>query len=300
MFRIFFFGTSEFAVPSLRALAADSRFSIVGVVTQPDRPVGRHATITPPPVKQAAQEHNLPIFQPEKLKELQTSEAFLSSTADRPDAFVVVSYGKILPQWLLDIPKQGCVNVHGSLLPAWRGPSPIHAAIVAGDKTSGVSIMKLDAEMDHGPLLRTAEEPIQAADTTGALHDRLATLGSTILPDTLADYLAGNLAPTEQNHAEATYCKILTRDDGKIDWNQPASTIDRLVRGMYPWPGTWFMHEEKRIKVLDAKMGIPTTAAPGTMWIEDRHCFVACGDGQSIELLTIQHAGKQAQKAVQS
>lgn len=296
MFRIVFFGTSEFAVPSLRALAADPRFSILAVVTQPDRPVGRHATITPPAVKIAAE--GLPVFQPEKLKELQTDPAFQSVIQDRPDAFVVVSYGKILPQWLLDIPTHGCINVHGSVLPRWRGPSPIHAAIVAGDEKSGVTIMKLDADMDHGPILRTLEEPIRLDDTAGSLHDRLADLGGHILPDTLSDYLRGNLEPTEQDHADATYCKILTRDDGKIDWTQSAQDIERRVRGLYPWPGTWFMHDNKRIKLLQATLGDASDKQPGTIYTVDKRVFAACGDNMSLEILTIQPEGKKTMSAM--
>jgi methionyl-tRNA formyltransferase len=305
MFRIVFFGTSEFAVPSLRALAADPRFSVIAIVTQPDRPVGRHATITPPAVKTALsvipdaaeRRSGIPIFQPEKLKELQTNPDFQSLVQDPPDAFVVVSYGKILPPWLLDIPKQGCLNVHGSVLPRWRGPSPIHAAIVAGDEKSGVTIMKLDAEMDHGPILGITEEPIRLDDTAGSLHDRLADLGGHVLPDTLADYLDGKLQPIEQDHPAATYCKILTRDDGKIDWTKPAIEIERMVRGLYPWPGTWFMHDEKRMKVLDAKLGDATNEIPGTVFQTNKQVFVACGDKTSLELVTIQPEGKKAMNA---
>lgn len=249
MYKIIFFGTSEFAVPSLDALFHDSRFMISAVVTQPDRPVGRHATLTPPPVKLAASRLGITqILQPEKISELQATTYQLQA-----DAFVVVSYGKILPQWLLDLPKHGAVNVHGSLLPRWRGASPIQATIAAGDETTGVTIMKLDAEMDHGPILAQAEEKILTTDTGGALHDRLAILGAKILPNTLAEYLDDKITPTEQDHAHATSCKILTREDGRLDFSKPAPEIERLVRAYNPWPGTWMEVERKRMKILSVR-----------------------------------------------
>ena len=179
-YRLIFFGTSDFAVPSLNALAKDGRFEITGVVTQPDRPVGRHATLTPPAIKKAAVDLGInEIHQPEKLKD-ESFQSWIKEVGPACDAFVVVSYGKILPQWLLDLPKQGIVNVHGSLLPRWRGPSPIQAAIAAGDTVSGITIMKIDAEMDHGPLLAIKETPIKPEDTGGSLRDRLASLGAEI------------------------------------------------------------------------------------------------------------------------
>ncbi|MBU1349211.1 methionyl-tRNA formyltransferase, partial [Patescibacteria group bacterium] len=155
MKHILFLGTSEFAVPSLNALIDDGRFDVIGVVTQPDRPVGRHAVVTPPPVKTLAVARDIPVFQPEKVKDLKDDATFQTLFDPRPDAFVVVSYGKILPQWFLDLPTKGIVNVHGSLLPRWRGASPIQAAIAAGDAISGVTVMNIDAELDHGPLLAT-------------------------------------------------------------------------------------------------------------------------------------------------
>lgn len=250
MAKIIFFGTSEFAVPSLEALSRDSRFEIAAVVTQPDRPVGRHATVTPPPVKLAAQRLGIStILQPEKISELQAASYQL-----QVDAFVVVSYGKILPQWLLDFPKHGAVNVHGSLLPRWRGASPIQAATAAGDEKTGVTIMKLDAEMDHGPILAQAEEKILATDTGGSLHDRLAILGAKTLPDILAGTLDGNIAPKEQDHALATSCKTLTREDGRLDFTKPAQEIERLVRAYDPWPGTWTEVEGKRMKILSVRV----------------------------------------------
>lgn len=291
MYRILFLGTSEFAVPSLRALVSDKRFSVLGVVTQPDRPVGRHAIMTAPPIKTVAQELGLTVFQPETIKELEADSAFQSLVSDRPDVFVVVSYGKILPQRFLDIPTKGCVNVHGSLLPRWRGAAPIQAAIAAGDTKSGVTVMQLDAELDHGAILGAAEEAITSQDTGATLHDRLAELGGTILPDILAGYLDGSVIPTEQNHSQATFCKTMSRDDGKIDWNKSAEEIERMVRAYTPWPGTWTEHDGKRLKIYSVKIGSTATESAGTFFMYDKKPQIACGNGTSIELVTIQREG---------
>jgi methionyl-tRNA formyltransferase len=295
MYKIIFFGTSDFAVPSLKALLGDPRFEVAAIVTQPDRPVGRHAVLTAPPVKMCAMTHGvMNIKQPEKLSELQA----ISDELKTVDAFVVVSYGKILPQWLLDHPKRGVINVHGSLLPRWRGASPLQAAIAAGDKKTGVTIMKLDAEMDHGPIIATAEEKISLTDTGEALHDRLADLGAHLLVSVLADYLDGNIELAEQDHAKATYCKILTRDDGKIDWTRSGEEIERLVRAYHPWPGTWMEADGKRIKILESRVApvIPTsteTDQPGTRLLCNGEPCVTCGDGTVLQILKLQSEGKK-------
>lgn len=292
MHRIIFLGTSEFAVPSLRALLSDGRFDVIGIVTRPDRPVGRHAVMTPSPVKVLAVEKGIPVFQPEKIKELKDDASFQKLLDPRPGAFVVVSYGKILPQWFLDIPVKGIVNVHGSLLPRWRGASPIHAAIAAGDKTSGVTIMNIDAEMDHGPILTMEEEPISDTDTGASLRDRLAEHGAKVLPDVLAEYLDGEIQPREQDHDLATYCKILTRDDGKIDWIKPSDEIERLVRAYAPWPGTWTEFDGKRLKILAARVGpSDETKQPGERFVLDGIPYVSCGGGTTLELTTVQPEG---------
>lgn len=291
MYRILFLGTSEFAVPSLRALVSDKRFSVLGVVTQPDRPVGRHAIMTAPPIKTVAQELGLTVFQPETIKELEANSAFQSLVSDRPDVFVVVSYGKILPQRFLDIPTKGCVNVHGSLLPRWRGAAPIQAAIAAGDTKSGVTVMQLDAELDHGAIIGTAEEPIRPDDTGAALHDRLAELGSVIVADQLTGYLDGSITPQEQDHSQATFCKTMSRDDGKIDWNKSAEEIERMVRAYTPWPGTWTEYEGKRLKIHKVAIGPKTENEPGAFFGAERAMYVTCGNGTSVELMTIQREG---------
>lgn len=210
------------------------------------------------------------------------------------DVCVVVSYGKIFPQWLLDLPRKGCVNVHGSLLPRWRGPSPIQAAIAAGDEKTGVTIMQLDAEMDHGPLLAVAEERIRPDDTGGSLHDRLAALGGKLLPETIAAYLEGKLTPFEQDHSRATICKLLIRADGKIDWTKNAEKIERLVRAYHPWPGTWTNVNGQSIKILSARVGaVEVTKQPGEWFIRNDATYVACGQGTALEITSVQPEGKK-------
>ncbi len=295
--RLLFFGTSDFATPSLTALARDGRFEIVGIVTQPDRPVGRHAELTPPPIKQAAMKLGFDtIMQPEKIKD-ETFQEWIKEIGPTCDAFVVVSYGKILPQWLLDLPRCGVVNVHGSLLPRWRGASPIQSAIAAGDETSGVTIMKIDALMDHGPILVQATEKIHHDDIGDTLHDRLAELGGQALPDALAGYLDGTITSQEQNHELATPCKTLNRDDGKIDWTKSAEEIERLIRAYNPWPGTWTEWNGKRLKIAKAVITTITTNQEentfGIFISDDRRLIAHCGNNTVLELLEIQPEGKQ-------
>lgn len=293
MHNVVFFGTSDFAVPSLKALAADPRFHVIGVVTQPDRPVGRHAQLTASPVKNAAAWLGLSeIRQPEKMKDTDFQD-WIRRIGPSCDAFVVVSYGKILPQWLLDLPKRGVINVHGSLLPRWRGASPIQAAIAAGDSMTGVTIMKLDAEMDHGPIIATSEEKIFSTDTGGSLHDRLADLGANLLISVLSDYLDGKIEPAEQNHSLATSCNILTRDDGKIDWTKPAEAIERLVRAYNSWPGTWMDLNGKRLKILAARVGVTSEERrPGEHFISNGLPCISCANGTILEITRIQPEGK--------
>lgn len=292
MYKIIFFGTSSFAVPSLHALHQDGRFEIIGVVTQPDKPVGRHAEMTAPAVKVEAIKLGLDVKQPEKLKDDDFS-AWLKEVGPSCDAFVIVSFGRILPSWILELPKKGIVNVHGSLLPRWRGPSPIHAAIAAGDATTGVTIMKINEKMDEGPILAIEETEIAPHENTGSLHDRLAKLGAQVLPFVLAGYLDGNIVPQEQNHSIATYCKILTRDDGRIDWTKDATTIDRMVHAYHPWPGTWTMMDGKRLKVMNVEIvDGDENFKPGKAFALDGRPCIAAGDGAAVELLEVQIEGK--------
>jgi methionyl-tRNA formyltransferase len=239
MYKIVFYGTSAFAVPALRALAKDGRFSIAAVVSQPDRPVGRHAEMTQTPVKAAALELGLPVF-----TELPEQEF---------DAAVVASYGKIIPQSELDRAPHRFINIHASLLPKYRGASPIREAIKKGDAETGVTIMEMDAKMDHGPVLKIETLPIDSTDTTPTLTDKLADLGASMIGDALEGVLNGSLKPVEQDHAAATFVKLIKKEDGLID---PAVTdpalVLRLIRANDPWPGTFFMKDGKRVKIISA------------------------------------------------
>lgn len=295
-YSVVFFGTSDFAVPSLKALLADPRFEVKAIVTQPDQPVGRHQVMTAPPVKAVAQEHGLPVFQFEKIK---APEALSKLAEFKADFFVVASYGQIIPQSVLDLPKIGPINVHGSLLPRWRGASCVQAAIAAGDEESGITIMLMDALMDHGPIIAQAATKILADDTGASLHDRLADLGAQNLPDVLDRFAQGNLKAIEQDHAKATTCKLLKRDDGKIDWSKPAEDIERLVRAYNPWPSAWLEWDKKRIKILQANVpSIPNVKKnPGELCSQAGKLMVNCGDDKALEILELQPEGKKPMTA---
>jgi methionyl-tRNA formyltransferase len=248
---VVFFGTSAFAVPALVALARDARFEVIGVVTQPDRPAGRKGEITKPAMKLTAETLGLPVFQFESVKD---DASFDELKKIGGDVAVVASFGQIIPQRLLDVYPHGAVNIHGSILPEYRGASPIAAAIRDGKTETGVTIMLMDAKMDHGPILSIAKEPILPDDTSESLTVRMAMLGATVLPDVLAKYVAGEIKPIEQDHSKATGVKLLTREDGRLDLNRPAVELERLVRAMTPWPGTFFEQDGKRVKVLKARV----------------------------------------------
>ncbi|HPN15072.1 MAG TPA: methionyl-tRNA formyltransferase [bacterium] len=297
-YKIIFFGTSEFSTPSLQALIDDPRFEVTAVVTKPDQPVGRHQFLTKPPVKILAEKFNIPVYQFQKIKTPDTYQT-LSDLQQRHgiDAYVIVSYGKIIPQNILDLPKRGVINVHGSLLPKHRGASCVQAAIASGDRQTGVTVMLLDAEMDHGDILAQAETEISEAETGGQLHDRLAQMGGELLTRALVDYFENKITPQPQDHALATYCKMLTREDGKIDWNKSALEICNLIRAYNPWPGTWFEWQGKRLKILKAApvdLSKNLQAPNIGQLLQDRNrLLVLCGDQKFIEILELQPEGKK-------
>ncbi len=243
--RIAFFGSPDFALPSLEALIA-SDHQIVVVVTQPDRPAGRGHVATPPPVKRFALQHNLAVLQPEKASDAESVDAL---SALEPDAFVVAAYGQILRQRLLDVPRHGTLNVHASLLPRWRGASPIAAAIVAGDDLIGVTLMEMERALDAGPMVARAESPISPHDTTGTLEPRLAEAGAALLSQWLDAWASGQLETERQDESLVTYAPQLTRADALLDWSLPAVELWRRVRGFNPWPvaHTRWHDEELRI-----------------------------------------------------
>ena len=295
MIKVIFFGTSEFAVPSLKALIEDPRFSVEGVVTQPDRAKGRRQVMTPPPIKELALAAGIKeIKQPVKLKDEDFKE-WITTVGKDADVFIVTSYGKILPQWLLDIPKKGCINVHGSLLPRWRGASPVQAAIAAGDEKSGVTVMMMDADLDHGAILSMKETAISDTDTGGRLHNRLAELGGDILVETIADYIDGKITPEEQEHSRATFCKKMTREDGRIDWNDDCHVIQRMIRAYDPWPGAWMEIDGKRLKLKAAEIR-PNDAchSPGGRYLWKNKPHIKCGGNTALELMRVQPEGKKA------
>lgn len=251
MIRTVFMGTPEFAVPSLAALLA-AGYDLVGVYTRADQPAGRGQKLAESPVKQLARAHGLLICQPDTLR---TAAAQAELAALAPDLMVVAAYGLILPQAALDLPRFGCVNVHGSLLPRHRGAAPIAAAILAGDAEAGVSIMLMDARVDTGPVLSTAALPIAADDTTGTLTGKLAALGAGLLADTLPRWLHGQIAPQPQPTEGANFAPRILKEEGRINWTEPAWRIERRVRAFQPWPGAYTYWNGQMLKVLRAEVG---------------------------------------------
>jgi methionyl-tRNA formyltransferase len=249
-YRIVFMGTPDFAVPSLQALPAAGH-DVALVLTQPDRPKGRGRRVVAPPVKKAAGYLGLPVVQAPSIR----GEALQRTLAEvKADFFIVVAFGHILTPPILALPKLGCINVHASLLPKYRGPAPIHWALISGDAVTGVSTMLIDEGLDTGDILLAVEERIGADDTTGSLHDRLAQSGAAALVRTLEMWSAGTLRPTPQVNAAATYAPLLKKSDGQIDWRKPACKIEAFIRGMTPWPGAFTFLGNQRLKFFSARV----------------------------------------------
>lgn len=294
--RVVFMGSPDFAVPSLRALDRSGKpathpYGIVGVVTQPDRPAGRGGRIAAPAVKQAALELGLPILQPVKLR---ATEAMDQLRAWAPDVIVVAAFGQILRPELLSLPPFGCVNVHGSLLPRWRGAAPVQAAILAGDSETGITIMRMDEGIDTGPMLAQRAMPIQPEDSAATLLVRLASLGADLLMEALPSYLAGELQPQPQPDNGATYAPMLKKEDGHLDFSQPAEELARRVRAFNPWPGAFFESDAGPIKVLAAHAETGR-GVPGTHVNHEKTPAIATSDGLLI-LDELQPAGKSTMR----
>jgi len=288
--RIVFFGTPEFAVPSLERLAREPDFALVLVVTQPDRPAGRGRELRAPAVKQCALRLGLPLLQPETLRDREVLDRIYSL---RPSVGVVVAYGELLPKALLDVPAHGFVNVHPSLLPKYRGASPIAAALSNGDTLTGVSIILLTPELDAGPILRQVPVPIEPDDTAGTLSQRLALVAAEILPDTVRQWVAGQIVPIPQDERAATYTRPLTKQDGKIDWTRPAVEIERRVRAMQPWPGAWTLLQGKQLRILRVRVAVPPSwLEPGCLLATKTALYVGTGSG-ALVLETVQPEGKR-------
>ncbi|MDR2305638.1 MAG: methionyl-tRNA formyltransferase [Paucimonas sp.] len=287
--RIVFAGTPEFAAEHLKALL-DSPYEVVAVYTQPDRPAGRGQKLMPSPVKQLAVAHDIPVFQPPTLR---NADAQAELAALEPDLMVVVAYGLILPQAVLDIPRLGCINSHASLLPRWRGAAPIQRAVEAGDAESGVTVMRMEAGLDTGPMLLKVITPIGAEDTGGSLHDRLASMGPGAVVQAIAGLADGSLQGEVQDDALATYAHKLNKDEARIDWNRPAVELERLVRAFNPWPVCHSTLDGESVKVLAAQLSTGQ-GAPGEILSASKDgLVVACGEG-ALSLTRLQLPGGKA------
>ncbi len=289
--RIIFAGTPPFAAAALHALA-EAGHDIALVLTQPDRPAGRGMKLTPSAVKQAALARGLPVSQPATLK---TPETQAELAAVNADVMVVAAYGLILPQAVLDLPRHGCLNIHASLLPRWRGAAPIQRAILAGDAETGITIMQMDAGLDTGAMLLKAVVPIRDTDTAASLHDTLAAAGAQAIVDALAGYDA--LVPEPQDDSQATYAAKLTKDEARLDWEQPADALARAVRAYHPAPGAWTLLDGAPLKVWLAEPAKAPGGAPGeVVRAEAGQLVVACGQG-ALALQEIQPAGSKRMSA---
>jgi methionyl-tRNA formyltransferase len=279
-------GSPDFAVPSLKALT--DVYPVVGVVTQPDREAGRGRTLVAPPVKHVALELGLPVMQPEKLR---TPEAMAQLQSWAPDLVVVAAFGQILRLAVLDLPRYGCVNVHGSLLPRWRGAAPIQAAILADDQETGITIMKMDSGVDTGPMLSQRAMPIKPDDTAGSLFERLSTLGAELLIETLPRYLTGEIQPQPQPEEGVTYASMLKKEDGLLDFTLSADELARRVRAFNPWPGAFFEWQGGLIKVHQAH-AVEGRTELGAHLIHQKSPAIGTGDGILV-LDIVQPAGKK-------
>jgi methionyl-tRNA formyltransferase len=290
--RVIFFGTPEFAVPTLRRLL-DSTHQVVAVVSQPDRPKGRGQRLVATPTKALAAEHGVPVLQPERMRD----EAFLARLRVlQPDLGVVAAYGRILTDALLAIPRLGMINVHASLLPAYRGAAPVHRAVMAGETETGVTIMRVVQELDAGPMLATIRHRIGADDTSVEVERALAELGAPLLVEVAGHFAEGTATETPQDHSRATYAPKITKADGVLDWTQPALRIHNQVRGVQPWPLASISIQGARYLLHRTQVGAETvTAAPGTIvHASGDRLEIAAGDGHAIRVLQIQPEGRRA------
>jgi methionyl-tRNA formyltransferase len=289
--RIIFMGTAQLSCASLEKLAGDKNCSVIAVVTQPDKPKGRELKLTPSPVKILAEKLNLPVLQPLKARD----EKFISEVRElKPDLIVVVAYGQILPPTILDLPKFGCLNVHTSLLPKYRGAAPIQWAIADGEAETGVTIMKMDAGLDTGPILSVRRTPILPTDDSQILHDRLAQLGAELLVETIPNYVAGKISPHPQPTTGSSYAAKIKKEDGKIDWSFPAEKIWNRLRAFTPWPGAFtFLQAEPQpqlLKIWKAQV-VEKSGMVGEILSADKTgIIVGCGEN-ALQILELQREG---------
>ena len=293
--KLVFCGTPQFAVPSLESLAA-AGFEIQLVVTQPDRPQGRGMELAEPPVKQSAHKLGLPVMQPEKIKtnaEFQTRLSVL-----QPETIIVVGYGRIIPPWMLTLPRYGNINVHASLLPKYRGAAPVQWAIARGETVTGVTTMVLNEGLDTGDILLQKEMAVLPDDTAVTLWPRLAELGADLLVETLRGLEQNRITPAPQDHANATLAPILKKEDGQIDFSRTAAEIYNRLRGFQPWPGAYTQFRGRSLKFVSAlPVKVPPESAPGTLSASRDNLYVSCGGGTILQLLTLQPEGKKTMTA---
>ena len=290
--KLIFMGTPDFAVPSLERLLADGH-TVSLVVTQPDKPVGRKQILTPPAVKVCAETHGLAVFQPNSMR---TQEAYDRLAQEQADAIIVVAYGKILPKSILDLTPGGCINVHGSLLPRYRGAAPVQWAVINGDQEAGVTTMLLDEGVDTGDMLLKFSRPLDDTTTGGELFDLLAADGAELLSKTLTEWQAGTLKPTPQPAEGACYASMLDKSMCPLDWNKPAIVLHNQVRGMNPWPVATCRVGGKTMKVFVSRVGETVDAVPGTV-VSQQPLIVACGGGTSLVIDELQMEGARRMAA---
>jgi methionyl-tRNA formyltransferase len=297
MTKVVFMGTPDFSVPILETLIRDG-YEVIGIVTQPDRPVGRKRILTPPPVKVAAQTHNIPIYQPEKIREPEELEKILQLN---PDLIVTAAFGQILPKRLLEAPKYGCINVHASLLPELRGGAPIHYAILQGKVKTGISIMYMVEKLDAGDIISQVEVPITETDHVGNLHNKLSEAGATLLSETLPKLLKNEIQPIAQNNKLATFASNIKRDQEKIDWSKTGEEIYNQIRGLHPWPVAYTTLGGEVIKVWwGEKSCVNEKYLPGTIVDILRDGFiVSTGNNMGIKITELQPSGKKRMSAEQ-
>ncbi len=293
---LIFCGTPHFAVPTLEKLIA-ANFAVSLVITNPDEPSGRGYELKAPPVKKAALGAGLEVYQPAKLKDAATVE-FISGY--RPDAIVVVAYGHILPKWMIDLPKLGCINLHASLLPKYRGAAPIQWSLIRGEQVTGVTTMRIDVGLDTGDILLKRELPIQDDDTTETLGERLSQVGADLMVETLRRLEQGDLEAQPQDHAQATLAPILKKEDGRIDWNLQALEIWNRIRGLRPWPGAYTRFRGKNLHLWAASRPVAGEGVqldPGLLIAEHGRLCVVCGQGTVLEAKEIQLEGRKRMPA---
>ena len=294
--KIVYMGTPDFAVPCLERLVKDG-YDVACVVTQPDKPRGRKQEMTPSEVKVCALEHGIEVYQPQTLR---SEEAYEYLKAFKADYFIVAAYGKILPKNILDLPRYGCINVHGSLLPAYRGAAPIQRSVLAGDKVTGITTMLMGEGLDTGDMLLKSEYVIDINATSGEVFDALAASAPDLLIETIEKYTKGEIIPEKQDESKATYAHMLSKDEAVIDWSASAAEIHNLVRGMAPWPVAYSFYGGKKVKIFATRItDEKTTLEKGKLKEDKNSIFVACGDGKFIEILSLQLEGGKRLEAKQ-